>query len=288
LTLTSVVAFVSGGFGALTGSGRSLLGAVVYGYAGAILPFCLLGLSRVLVQKAQTSDNPASVVRWSNVYRLMLFPTAPTGTEQAEASAHKRLGTQAAFINRLDRKTATKPFAQLLRAEAERDWESTKEAALAVLAGQFGLEEKLSALTLLARVDPGSALQLRFSTPGFRATELVDFTLLAHCGVETPVRIAASLGGGSPRTVQAVVKFRQGLPAEAIALLDDIEQTHELTAADRDTIGRLRTRPPVPFAPTEPQSALIRRLEDGLADAVRAQFGDGPPMMVKGRIEQAG
>jgi hypothetical protein len=252
------------------------------GYMGAMLPFFLLGLSRRLVQSGRASDNPARVIRWSNVYRLMVFPVAPTGTEQWEASAHEQLGTRASFIDRLDRKTATRPFARLLRAESERDWQATKKAALDVLASPFGREEKLSALMILASVDPGSALQQRFSTPGFRATELADFALLLQCGKETPIRIAARLGVDSPGTEQAVVKFRQGRAAEAVALLDDIERTHKLTAADRKTIERLRTRHPLPFTPTEPESVLIRRLEDGLADAVRARLADGPPIIMKG------
>jgi hypothetical protein len=278
LTLTLVLAFVSGGLGALAGSGTSLKGALVYGYVGALLPICLLGLSRRLVRSGRASDNPARVVRWSNVHRLMMFPVAPTGTEAWEASAHEQLGTRASFTDRLDRKSATQPFARLLRAESERDWQATKVAALAVLAGPWGLEEKLSALVMLAGVDPGSALRQRFSTPGFRSIELADFTLLVHCGVETPVRIAARLGVDSLATAQAVVMFRRGLPAEAVALLDEFERKYKLTAADRKTIERLRTRHPVPFTPTEPQSVLIRRLEDGLADAVRVQLADGPRM----------
>ena len=283
MTLTLALAFVSGGLAVLAGSGKSMKAALVYGYVGALLPFCLLGLSRRLVRSGRASDNPARVVRWSNVHRLMMFPVAPTGTEAWEASAHEQLGTRASFIDRLDRKSATQQFARLLRAESERDWHATKAAALAVLAGPFGLEEKISALMMLARVDPGSALQQRFSTTGFRATELADFTLLLHCGVETPVRIAARLGVDSLATAQAVVMFRRGLHAEAVALLDEFERTHKLTAADRKTIERLRTQHPVAFTPTEPQSVLIRRLEDGLADAARVQLAGGPPMTMKGR-----
>jgi hypothetical protein len=284
VTLGLVLGFVGGGLGVLAGSGKSLLGALVYGYVGALLPLCLAGLSRQLVQSGRVSDNPARVIRWSNVYRFMTFPIAPTGTEQWEASAHEQLGTQASFIDRLDRKTETQAFARLLRAHSERNSEAIKEAALAVLAGPYGLEEKLRALTLLAWVDPGSALQQRFSTPGFRATELSDIRLLLECGVETPLRIAERLGVNPPGVVRAILKFRQGLPAEAVALLDEIERTHNLTADERKATEALRTRHPMPFTPTEPESVLIRRLEDRLADSVRAQLADGPPMTTNGPV----
>ncbi len=280
VTVTLVLAFVCSGLGAFVGSGKSVTGAFVYGYVAALVPFCLLGLCRRLVRIGQASDNPARVVRWSKVHRLMMFPVVPTGTEAWEASAHEKLGTLASYIDRLDRKSVTQPFARLLRGESERDYPATKVSALAVLAGSLGLEEKLSALAMLARVDPGAALEQRFSTPGFGATELADITLLVHCGVETPVRIAGRLGVDSV-TVQAVVMFRRGRPAEAVALLDEFERTHELTAADRKVVERLRTRHPAPFIPTERESALIRRLEDGLADAVRVQLADGPPMTIR-------
>jgi hypothetical protein len=283
-TLTLLLAFVSGGLGALAGSSKMLIGAFFYGYLGALLPFFLLGLSRRFIRRGRASNNPSRVVRWSNVHRVMMFPVVPTGTEEWESSAHAQLGTQSSFIARLDSRTATQPFARLLRVESERDWQATKVAALAVLAGPFGLEEKLRALTMLARVDPGSALQQRFSTPGFGATESADVTLLLHCGVETPVRIAAKLGVDSFVTGRALVMFRRGCPEEALALLDEFERTHELTAAERKAFERLRTRPPVPFTPTEFQSVLIRRLEDGLGDAVRAQMADGPPMTMYGRV----